>query len=83
MAQPSPAPAEPPQPKEPVVQRTVTEDDLVRIEEVKVRGQMQSITVKSKIRGIASYEIVPASGARDPSQPGNTAGQRLWNFFSF
>ena len=44
-----------------------------------MRGQTQSITVKSKIPGVAPYEIVPATGARDPSQPGSTAGQRVWH----
>ncbi len=72
-----------PAPQEPAVQRTVSEDDNVRIEEVKVRGQTQTITVKSKLRGVAPYEIVPPSGARDPSQPGSQAGQRVWHFLSF
>jgi hypothetical protein len=76
-APPTPAPAEP------AVQHTVIEDDNVRIEELRVRGQTQSITVKSKIPGVATYQIVPGSGARDPSAPGDTAGQRLWHFFSF
>jgi hypothetical protein len=65
---------------EAAVQRTVNEDDQVRIEEVRVRGQTQSITVKSKIRGFAPYQILPGSGARDPSQPGQGSGQRVWNF---
>ena len=67
-------------PPEPAVQRLVAEDDNVRIEELRVRGQTQSITVKSKIRGVAPYRIVPSTGAKDPSQPGSTVGQRLWNF---
>jgi hypothetical protein len=65
---------------EPAVQRLVSEDDNVRVEELRVRGQTQNITVKSKIPGVAPYQIVPASGARDPSQPGNTAGRRVWQF---
>jgi hypothetical protein len=65
---------------EPAVQRLVSEDDNVVIEELRVRGQTQSITVKSKIPGVAPYRIVPATGARDPSQPGSTAGQRVWQF---
>jgi hypothetical protein len=72
--------AEPKPVPEPNVQRLVTEDDQVRIEELRVRGQTQSITVKSKIPGVAPYQIVPASGARDPSQPGGAAGQRVWHF---
>jgi hypothetical protein len=65
---------------EPAVQRLVSEDDNVRVEELRVRGQTQSITVKSKIRGVAPYQIVPATAAKDPSQPGSTAGQRVWHF---
>jgi len=65
---------------EPKVQRVVTEDEFVRIEELRVRGQTQRITVKSKIPGVAPYQILPATGARDPSQPGQAAGQRVWHF---
>ncbi len=65
---------------EPAVQRLVSEDDQVVVEELRVRGQTQSITVKSKIPGVAPYRIVPATGARDPSQPGSTTGQRVWQF---
>jgi len=71
------------EPAEPAVQRSVHEDDHVRIEELRVRGEVRSITVQSKIHGVAPYQIVPSSGARDPSVPGNTAGQRLWHFLSF
>jgi len=79
------AAAEAATPPEPVVQRNVAEDDNVRIEEVRVRGQTQSITVKSKIRGIrpSQYEVVPASGARDPSVAGQSNGQRVWQILSF
>ena len=76
---------EPALPPEPAVQRQVTEDDQVRIEELKVRGQTQSITVTSKLRGLKGYqyEVVPSSGARDPSQPGSSNGQRVWHILSF
>jgi hypothetical protein len=81
-AQDRPAPASPP---EPVVQHRITEDDQVRIEEVRVRGQTQSITVTSKVRGWKGrqYEVVPPSGARDPSQAGHSNGQRVWHLFDF
>jgi len=82
-----PAPAQevklPPEPK---VQRIVIEDDAVRIEELRVRGQTQRIVVKPK--NAAEYEIIPAAGGRDPSQnransqPG-AAGQRVWNILKF
>jgi len=73
-------------PPEPKVQRIVIEDDAVRIEELRVRGQTQRIVVKPK--NAAEYEIVPAAGGRDPSQnransqPG-AAGQRVWNILKF
>jgi hypothetical protein len=80
---PAPEPAKPA--AEPAVKRTVSEDDKVRIEEVRVRGETKSITVRSKIPGVAAYEIVPATGARDPSQPGNAPGQgqTVWRFPAF
>ena len=72
--------AEPPEPK---VQRQVSEDDNVRIEELKVRGQTQRIVVKSKLLKGQEYEIVPTSPAHDPSQAGTSNGQRVWHLFSF
>ena len=79
---------QPPQsgPPEPKVQRIVVEDDAVRIEELRVRGQTQRIVVKPK--NAAEYEIVAPTGGRDPSQnrgnqqPG-AAGQRVWNVLRF
>jgi hypothetical protein len=84
-AQDKPAPEAAKPATEPAVKRTVSEDDKVRIEEVRVRGETKRITVKSKIPGVAAYEIVPATGARDPSQPGNAAGQgqSVWRFPAF
>lgn len=73
-------------PPEPRVQRIVLEDDAVRIEELRVRGQTQRIVVKPK--NAAEYEIVAPTGGRDPSQnrgnqqPG-AAGQRVWNVLKF
>jgi len=71
--------------KEPHVQRTVVEDDNVRIEELRVRGLNTSLVVKPK--NAAEYEIVPMPGGRDPSigRGGSqgAAGQRVWNVFKF
>jgi len=78
--------AEPKQPAEPVVQRIVVEDEGARIEELRVRGQVQRITVKPK--NAREYEIVAPVGGRDPSQnranqqPG-AGGQRVWKLFNF
>lgn len=58
------------------------EDDRVRIEETRVRGQLQSITVRSKLTG-QDYEIIVGPGGRDPSQRGDAAGQRAWSLFRF
>ena len=71
---------------EPNVQRTVVQDDGARIEELRVRGQVQRIVVKPK--NAAEYEVVAPAGGRDPSQNrGNqqagAGGQRVWNLFKF
>lgn len=79
-----------PQPlqNEPVVQHIIIEDDGTRIEELHVRGEAQRIKVQPK--GLSprfSYEVLPASGARDLSPgPGSTrgaAGERVWSVLSF
>ena len=77
-APPAKPPAAPAQ--EAAAHRTVVEDDQVRIEELKVRGQVLRITVQSKLRSVAPYQILPPSAARDPSVPGQAAGQRVWSF---
>jgi Protein of unknown function (DUF2782) len=71
---------------EPNVQRTVVQDDGARIEELRVRGQVQRITVKPK--NAAEYEVVPPVGGRDPSQnranqQAGAGGQRVWNLLRF
>jgi hypothetical protein len=70
---------------EPNVQRTVVEDDAVRIEELRVRGQNQRIVVRIKKGPSGSYEVLPADNGRDPSQAANkgAAGQRVWHVMSF
>jgi hypothetical protein len=83
---PAPASASAPTsnpPAEPAVQRIVTEDDNVRIEELRVRGQTQSIVVRNKAPGAGVYEIVPSSGANDPSLAPGASGQRVWHLFDF
>jgi hypothetical protein len=70
------------QPTEPVVVRTVTQDDQVRIEETRVRGAVQRIVVEQKVGG--SYEITPPSATTDPSRsPTPRGGERRWRLFSF
>jgi hypothetical protein len=68
---------------EPVVQRVVTEDDGVRIEELRVRGQTRRIVVQSKLGNARAYEVLPANGGRDLSQDKRAIGQRVWPVLSF
>jgi hypothetical protein len=69
--------------QEPAVQRTVIEDDGVRIEELRVRGQLQRVVVRSKVPGARPYEILVGDGARDMTPERRSAGQRVWHILSF
>jgi hypothetical protein len=68
---------------EPRVERKVSEDDSVIIEELRVRGETQRIVVRSKVGGTRPYEILPAGGGRDLSQDKRAIGQRVWSVLSF
>lgn len=70
------------EPGEPVVQRNVIEDDGARIEETRVRGQVQRITVTPKVGSKASYEILPGDGSGSESSR-SSAGKRVWNVLQF
>ncbi len=71
---------------EPNVRRIVIEDDATRIDELRVRGETQSLSVQPK-HGGARYEIVPVPGGRDlatgPTTPRGAVGQRVWRVFQF
>ncbi len=71
---------------EPNVKRTVIDDGRARIEELRVRGQLQKVTVLPK-DGAPGYEIIVGDGSRDLSPGVNTSrgasGQRVWNVFRF
>ncbi|WP_310385991.1 hypothetical protein [Roseateles sp.] len=70
-----------------VVVETVIEDDSTRIEELRVRGQTQKVTVKPKNSKLPSYEIIMGDGSRDLSPGAGTtraaAGRRVWSVLSF
>ncbi|MDP3085497.1 MAG: hypothetical protein Q8N44_17645 [Rubrivivax sp.] len=68
---------------EPAVERRVLEDDGVRIEELRVRGLNQRISVQSKTAGVRGYQIITGDDGRDPSQDRRGAGQRVWQLLSF
>ncbi len=67
--------------------RRVIEDDNVRIEELRVRGQNRSVTVRPKgADGKPSgrpYEILVAPGGRDGAQERGAAGQSAWSVLKF
>ena len=68
------------------IERMVTEDGGNRIDELRVGGQVQSVTVQPKA-GAPAYEMQPSDLAR--SRPADSreglAGrsQRVWNLFDF
>ncbi|MFT3954908.1 MAG: hypothetical protein QM722_11135 [Piscinibacter sp.] len=83
-----PAAAAPAAPSaEPRVQQIVIEDEGSRIEELRVRGATQRITVKPKVGTTQGYEIIVGDGSRDLSDGVNTsrgaAGKRVWHLLSF
>ena len=65
------------------LQRLVSEDDQVRITELRQRGQTQRISVDPKDSAAPSYEITPQAAGSDPSAARSSAGQRVWTVLSF
>ena len=74
-------------PGEPNVKHVVIDDDSTHIDEMKVRGHTQRITVKPKIASLRGYEIITGDGSRDLGDGANTSrgatGKRVWNVLSF
>jgi len=83
-AEPAPEPKTTPDAK---LERSVIEDDAVRVEELRERGQTRQVTVQNKGSKAPAYEILMGDGSRDLSQgPGSTrgaAGQRVWRLLDF
>jgi hypothetical protein len=71
---------------EPNVKRTIIDDGQARIEELRVRGQLQKVTVEPKGRA-PGYEILLGDGthvfADDPGTSRGSAGKRVWNVLKF
>ncbi len=69
------------------IEQIVVEDDHTRVEELRVRGQAQKVTVQNKNSKLPSYEIIVGDGSRDLSPGANTsrgaAGQRVWRLLDF
>jgi hypothetical protein len=72
---------------EPAVRRNVIEDDNARVDELRVRGAVRSITVTPKGPIKTPYEVLPTDASRDPSDgPGTTKGaqgRRVWRVLTF
>ena len=72
---------------EPDVKRTVIEDEGVRIEELRVRGEAQRIVVSPKFGIRKSYEIMTGDGSSDAFDgtggARSSAGKRVWNVLQF
>jgi hypothetical protein len=67
------------------IERIRNEDAGSRIDELRVGGETQQITVQPKAP-VPSYEVKPAEGARGnaPASGSNdTNGSRVWNIFKF
>lgn len=71
---------------DPAIRRSVIEDDQVRVEELRVRGQTERVVVQPK-KGGAPYEIITSTHGRDTGGSADgqrgAAGQRVWNVMGF
>ena len=64
------------------IERIRQEDGGSRVDELRVGGQTQSITVQPKAGNMPSYEVKPGNAGRDGTpQSGSdgTNGRRVWN----
>jgi hypothetical protein len=81
-----PAESAEPKGKEPLIQRTVIEDKTAHIEELRVRGRLQKVTVDPK-GSAPAYEIIVGGGEHEFNEGKNptrgAVGQRVWNVFRF
>ena len=72
---------------EPSVKHIVIEDDGARIDELRVRGQTQRVTVTPKVGPRKRYEIITGDAGRDTFDgTGGTrsaVGKRVWNVLDF
>ncbi|MOA03444.1 hypothetical protein D3C78_1229510 [compost metagenome] len=66
------------------VERIRVEDEGSRVDEVRVGGQTQSITVTPKVGDMPAYEVQPNGGAHNRSRnSADTTGPRVWNVMKF
>lgn len=72
-------------PPEPKVERTVAEDDQVRIEELNVRGETRKVTVRNKKTRAPDYEIVVNDAGHESAGGSGKSGSgtRVWRILNF
>jgi hypothetical protein len=72
---------------EPNVKHTVIEDKGSKIDELRVRGQVQRVVVTPKVGTTKSYEIIMSRSGRDPVDgtggANSAVGKRVWNVLDF
>ena len=71
--------------KDQTIQRIHTEDAGSRIDELRVGGETEKITVQPKT-SVPPYEVKPAESARGKAPAaanGDTNGSRVWNVLKF
>ncbi|MBP6597977.1 MAG: hypothetical protein KA216_00825 [Giesbergeria sp.] len=66
-------------------ERIRVEDKGSRIDELRVGGQTQSITVQPKVGNLPAYEVQPSDGVRNRARNGaeTDTGTRVWNLKKF
>jgi hypothetical protein len=64
---------------EPKVERIVVQDDAMRIDELRVRGVTQSVSVSPK--NAPQYNVAPTTPAKPPED--KSQGRRTWRLFWF
>ena len=66
-------------------ERIRVEDGGSRIDELRVGGQTQSITVQPKVGTLPEYEVQSSDGVRNRPRIGaeSTTGARVWNVMKF
>ena len=71
---------------EPAIQRTVIEDRSARVDELRVRGELQKVTVSPK-GGAPGYQVLTGdaahSGGEGPGTPRGATGKSVWKVLGF
>ena len=66
-------------------ERIRIEDEGSRVDELRIGGQTQSITVQPKVGNLPEYEVQPSDGVRNRPRNGaeTDTGSRVWNLKKF